>query len=89
VGRKQVIPNESEGEMLMSIERRWLKVSEVGEYLSIHPKSVYRACRNRLLPFTKAPGVGLRIDKLGLDSMLSKMGISRQEYGKSIRRAGR
>jgi hypothetical protein len=73
----------------MSIERRWLKVSEVGEYLSIHSKSVYRACRKRLLPFTKAPGVGLRIDKLGLDSMLDGMGISRKEFGRSIKRAGR
>jgi excisionase family DNA binding protein len=77
--------NESEREMTMAIERRWLKTSEVGEYLGLHPKSVYRACRNRLIPFSKAPGIGVRIDKLELDAMLERLGISPEEFGKSLK----
>jgi len=69
----------------MTIERRWLKVKEVAEYLSVHEKSLYRAFRRREVPYTKAPGIGVRIDKLGLDTMLERMGISPEEFGKSLK----
>jgi excisionase family DNA binding protein len=69
----------------MTIERRWLTAPEVGEYLSLHPKSVYRACRTHRIPYTKAAGVGVRIDKLELDRMLERMRISPEEFGKSLK----
>ena len=69
----------------MAIERRWLTALEAGEYLSLHPKSVYRACRAHRIPYSKAPGVGVRIDKLELDMMLERMGISPEEFGKSLK----
>jgi len=69
----------------MVVERRWLKVSEAGEYLGLHPKSVYRACWNRLIPFSKAPGIGVRVDKFELDAMLVRLGISPEKFGKSLR----
>jgi len=68
----------------MSIERRWLKVTEAGEYLGLHPKSVYRACCKKHLPYVKAAGIGIRIDKRELDLLLERRGIGPEEYGKSI-----
>jgi len=69
----------------MPIERRWLTATEAGEYLSLHPKSVYRACRSHRIPYSKAPGVGVRIDKFKLDAMLERLGIGPEEFGKSLR----
>lgn len=69
----------------MTIERRWLKVKEAAEYLAVHEKSLYRACRRREVPFTKAPGVGVRIDKRELDTMLERLGIGPEKFGKSLR----
>ena len=70
----------------MGIERRWLKVSEAGEYLGLHPKSVYRSCSLRKIPFSRAPGIGVRIDKLELDALLERLGLRPGEYGKARRR---
>ena len=67
------------------IERRWLKVSETGEYLGLHPKSVYRACHSRKIPFAKVPGIGVRIDKRELDELLERRGIGPEKFGKSLR----
>jgi len=69
----------------MATERRWLKVSEVGEYLGLHPKSVYRACCQRKIPFSKASGIGVRIDKRGLDALLERQGTNPQEFTKTLR----
>jgi len=69
----------------MAIERRWLRVSEAGAYLALHPKSVYRACRNRRIPYSKAAGIGIRIDLRELDAMLVRLGISPEKFGKSLR----
>jgi excisionase family DNA binding protein len=69
----------------MAIERRWLKIREAAEYLAVHEKSLYRACRRREVPFTKAPGVGVRIDKRELDAMLERRGISPEEFEKSLK----
>jgi len=49
-------------------ERRWLTQPRRGDYLHLHPKSVYRACLARKLPHAKIPGVGVRIDKRELDA---------------------
>ncbi len=56
----------------MKIERHWLKVSEAAEYLGLHPKSIYRGCRRGYLPFSRVPGIGIRIDKRELDGLLKK-----------------
>lgn len=69
----------------MTIERRWLTAQEVGEYLRLHPKSVYRACRAHRIPYSKAPGVGVRVDKIELDTMLERIGISPKEFGESLK----
>ena len=58
------------GVLNMLIEKRWLKVSEAAEYLGIHPKSVYRACSEGMIPCSKVPGIGVRIDKQDLDALL-------------------
>jgi len=54
----------------MAIERRFLKASEAGQYLGLHTKSIYRACRARQIPYAKLPGIGVRIDKQELDKLL-------------------
>jgi excisionase family DNA binding protein len=69
----------------MPIERRWLKASEVGEYLGLHPKSIYRACRHRRIPFSKIPGLGLRIDKQKLDILLERQRVNPEEFTKKLR----
>jgi excisionase family DNA binding protein len=62
----------------MTIEKRWLKVKEAAEYLGIHEKSLYRSCSRQEIPSSKAPGVGVRIDRLELDKLLE-----RQRRGKA------
>jgi len=69
----------------MAIERRWLRVSEAGEYLGLHPKSIYRACFQRKIPFSKAAGIGIRIDKRELDVLLERQGINPKEFVKRLR----
>ena len=69
----------------MEIEKRWMKASEVAAYLSLNEKSVYRACRHGQIPSSKAPGIGVRVDKLKLDAMLERMGISPKEFGNSLK----
>jgi excisionase family DNA binding protein len=74
----------------MPIERRWLKVSEAGDYLGMHPKSVYRSCSLGKIPFSRAPGIGVRIDKRELDALLERQGLGPGELGRSLaRRKGR
>jgi excisionase family DNA binding protein len=70
----------------MPIERRWLKVSEAGEYLGLHPKSVYRSCSQRKIPFSRAPGIGVRIDKRELDALLERQGIGPGKLGRASAR---
>lgn len=70
----------------MPIERRWLKVSEAGEYLGLHPKSVYRSCSQRKIPFSRVPGIGVRIDKRELDALLERRGLGPGEFGKASAR---
>lgn len=69
----------------MPIERRWLKISEAAEYLGLHSKSVYRACRQRKIPCSKLPGIGMRIDKQKLDRLLEEQGIDPSAFGKTLR----
>lgn len=55
----------------MVIERRWLKASEAARYVGVHTKTIYRACRARQIPYVKVPGIGVRIDRHGLDQLLT------------------
>ncbi len=70
---------------MMPIERRRLKISEAAEYLGLHPKSVYRACHQSKIPYTKSPGIGVRIDKFELDALLERQGIGPKEFGEQLR----
>lgn len=56
------------------IERRWLTVKETANYLNLHPQSVYRDCYKGKIPFSRVPGIGLRIDKKALDEQLQNSG---------------
>jgi excisionase family DNA binding protein len=69
----------------MAIEKRWLRVREAGEYLGLHPKSIYRACCQRKIPFSKVPGIGVRIDKRRLDAVLERQGVNPLEFGKALK----
>ena len=69
----------------MTIERRWLKASEAGEYLGLHVKSIYRACKQKKIPCSKIPGVGLRVDKYLLDRLLEELGFSSKDFGKILK----
>jgi len=66
----------------MTLERRWLKVKEAAEYLGLNPKSLYRACHQKKIPCSKAPGVGVRLDRFELDAMLERGDIKREKIGK-------
>ena len=68
----------------MPIERRWLKASEAGAYLGLHIKSIYRACRQRKIPCSKLPGIGMRIDKQKLDSLLEQQGVNPRDFGEAL-----
>jgi len=68
----------------MPIEKRWMTAVETGEYLHLHPKSVYRACLARKLPHTKIPGIGVRVNKRELDALLERESIGPREYGKRL-----
>ena len=70
----------------MDLERRWYTAREIGDYLKMSLKGVYKACSGRRIPFSKIPGVGIRIDKQALDAQLVRLAISPEEFGKSMKR---
>jgi len=47
-----------------------MKPKEVAEYLSVHPKTVYRMLYAHQIPAVKVKGTGWRIDRRKLDEML-------------------
>jgi len=71
----------------MSLERRWLKVSETAQYLGMNTKSVYRSCSARQIPHCKIRGVGIRIDRHALDALLERRGQGPEEYGAVLKGA--
>ena len=73
----------------MTIERRWLKILEAAEYLGVHEKSLYRACRRKQIPSSKSRGIGVRVDKLALDAMLEQRGVAPEEYGRELKRGAK
>jgi excisionase family DNA binding protein len=56
----------------MAIERRWFKISEIAEYLNLHPQSVYELWGKGIIPGTKIKGIGVRLDKKKLDELLEE-----------------
>ena len=77
--------NKRQGDEKMALERRWYTPREIGDYLKLSLKGVYRACSNRRLPFSKIPGVGVRIDKQALDALLERLAISPEQLGASLK----
>jgi excisionase family DNA binding protein len=67
----------------MAIERRYFKASEMAEYLGLHPKSIYRAIARRQIPAVKMPGIGIRVDKKKLETMLERGELERGRLGKA------
>ena len=57
------------------MQRRWYRVNEVSEYLSIPPKSVYSLISKGIIPHTRIKGLGIRIDLPKLDELLEKHSI--------------
>ena len=55
---------------MLNQERRWLTAREAGDYIHLHPKSIYRSCRAGKIPYAKVPGIGIRIDRVALDALL-------------------
>ena len=70
----------------MDLERRWYTAREIGDYLKLSLKGVYKACSRRRLPFSKIPGVGVRIDKQALDALLERLAISPVQFGESLKK---
>jgi len=56
---------------MMPINQRWLKVSEAAKYCGSAPRSIRRACAAGIIPWTKVPGIGVRIDRVRLDEILA------------------
>jgi len=56
-------------------EDDWLTVREVSAILKISRISVYRACSARRITYTKAAGVGIRIDRNDLDRFMESAKI--------------
>lgn len=52
------------------MERRWLTVKETAQYLGLHEKTIYRLTYRRVIPFSKVPGIGIRIDLKELTRLL-------------------
>jgi excisionase family DNA binding protein len=70
----------------MDLERRWYTAREIGNYLKLSLKGVYKACSCRRLPFSKIPGVGVRIDKQALDALLERLAISPERFGATLKK---
>ena len=53
-------------------EKRWIKIKEAAEYLSVNPKTIYRMLSAHQIPGIKIKGAGWRIDRKKLDKMLEE-----------------
>jgi len=50
--------------------KRWMKIREAAEYLSVNPSTIYRMLSAHQIPGIKIKGAGWRIDRKKLDDML-------------------
>jgi len=50
--------------------KKWMKVKEVAEYLSVNASTVYRMLSAHQIPGIRIKGAGWRIDRKKLDEML-------------------
>jgi excisionase family DNA binding protein len=60
--------------------RRWLKVTETAAYLGVSLHHVYRMHRRGQLPSFKLPGLGVRVDRLALDTKIEKVKAARAAH---------
>ena len=65
-------------------EKRWMKIREAAEYLSVHPVTIYRMISAHQLPAVKIKGAGWRIDRKKLDDMLEGEMEEREERWRKI-----
>ena len=54
------------------MDRRWLTAKEASEYLGLHLKTIYRLTTQRKIPFTKVPGIGIRVDIKELNALMER-----------------
>jgi len=52
--------------------RRWLTVKEAAGYLGLKYKGLYNSLKARKIPFSRAKGIGIRLDRLALDRLLER-----------------
>ena len=51
-------------------KKRWMKIKETAEYLSVNTSTIYRMLSAHQIPGIKIKGAGWRIDRRKLDKML-------------------
>lgn len=66
------------------MEKRWMKIKEVAEYLSIHPQTVYQMLSAHQIPGLKIKGAGWRIDRRKLDEFIEGEMEERERRWKRI-----
>ena len=59
---------------------RWLTIPAASAEYGLHPKTLYKLCRERRIPFARIPSLHggrgqLRIDRVRLDEMLEAQEI--------------
>lgn len=54
------------------IEKRWLKISDLAEYLSLSVGHVRNKINDGTFPYSKSKGIGIRFDRLKIDAMLEE-----------------
>jgi excisionase family DNA binding protein len=59
----------------MAIERRWLKPAEAADRLGISRKRIYNLISLKKIPFSRPPGLGVRIDWKAVEAMYEKAQI--------------
>ncbi len=78
-----------QGDKAMAVEKRWMSVREASEYLGLHLKSLYRACRRKQIPCSKYRGIGVRIDKKALDELLERRSVRPDECERELKGSAR
>lgn len=66
------------------VRKRWMKIKEAAEYLSVNPSTIYRMLWAHEIPGIKIKGAGWRIDRKKLDDMLEGEMEEREERWKKI-----
>ena len=54
------------------MDRDWLKIAEAAVYVGVHYDTVRKGIKAGRIPYTKVPGIGIRIRKTALDQIFAK-----------------